>query len=104
MSAVSQLSSEAKAKIKSLSGPRPIRFLLTLTCTWITILIVVYLAIRCNNIFASLVAIYFVATRQNILALLIHEQTHYLGFRNRLGDLFVNCLCGYPLLDRKSVV
>lgn len=98
MTAVSKLSSEAKANIKSLSGPRPARFLLTLAYTWFTICAVVYSAIICDNIFVSLVAIYFVATRQNILALLIHEQTHYLGLRNKIGDSVVDCLCSYPLL------
>lgn len=98
MTSVSQLSPVAKAKIKSLSGPRPALFLFTLACTWLTICMTVYLAMVCDNLILSLAAIYFVATRQNILALLIHEQTHYLGLRSRLGDSVVNCLASYPLL------
>lgn len=98
MVAVSQLSPTAKAKIKSLSGPRPARFLTTLATTWMTAGLVVYFAIASQNMLVSLAAIYIVATRQNLLALLIHEQTHYLGLRSRFGDPIVNCLASYPLM------
>jgi fatty acid desaturase len=98
MTAVSQLSPAAKAKIKLLSGPRPARFLATLTTTWLTIAISVYIAVLLQNVFVSLISIYIIATRQNLLALLIHEQTHYLGLRSRIGDSFVNCLASYPLM------
>ena len=39
----------------------------------------------------------FVATRLSILALLVHEQVHFLGLRGQYGDLIVNLLAAYPL-------
>ncbi|MEW9855679.1 fatty acid desaturase family protein [Novosphingobium sp. M1R2S20] len=98
MVAVSQLSPAAKAKIKAISGPRPRRYLFTLGTAWLGIALAISLAIISENTLVSLVAIYVVATRQNVLALLIHEQTHYLGFKSRYGDSVVNLLAGYPLL------
>jgi fatty acid desaturase len=46
----------------------------------------------------SLLAIIVVATRQNILGLLVHEQAHCLGFKSKPGDLFVNLFAAYPML------
>jgi fatty acid desaturase len=63
-----------------------------------TIALAVYTAILCQNVLISLAVIYIVATRQNLLALLIHEQTHYLGLRSRLGDSVVNLFASYPLI------
>ncbi len=98
MVAVSRLSPDAKARIKRLSGPKPARYLLELAMTWMVIAITAYVAVLCQNVFVSLVAIYIIATRQNLLALLIHEQTHYLGLRSKFGDSIVNCLASYPLM------
>jgi fatty acid desaturase len=98
MTPVQRLSSAAKAEIKTLSGARPAYFALTVALTWITVGITIGLAIYLDSIFATLFAIYIVATRQNILALLVHEQTHYLGFNTRHGDWIANLLVAYPLL------
>ncbi len=98
MELVSQLSPAAKAKIKALSGPRPGRFLLAVATTWMTIGLAITAAILMQNIIMTLAAIYIVATRQNLLALLVHEQTHYLGLNSRYGDMIANCLTSYPLL------
>lgn len=95
---VQRLSPAAKAEIKSLSGARPGAFALTVAMTWVTIAIAIGAAIYLDNIIATLIAIYLVATRQNILALLIHEQTHYLGFNTRHGDWIANLMVAYPLL------
>ncbi|MAE66876.1 MAG: fatty acid desaturase, partial [Phycisphaeraceae bacterium] len=40
----------------------------------------------------------FIATRQNMLGLLNHEQTHRLGVRSRLGDHLANMTMAWPLL------
>jgi len=97
MKAIRQLSPRAKAEIKALSGARPGRFLATLATTWITIGLAVALACLARNMVVSALTIYLVATRQNILGLLIHDQTHQTGLNSRYGDLIVNCLAGYPL-------
>jgi len=98
MELVRHLSPEAKAEIKALSGPRPKRFLATLAGTWATIIVAVVFSHTLQNPITSLIAIYIVATRQNLLGLLIHEQTHYTGLNNPRGDLLVNIFAGYPLL------
>ncbi|RVT90163.1 fatty acid desaturase family protein [Sphingomonas crocodyli] len=98
MDLVSRLSPAGKAKIKSLSGPRPARFLRTLAGTWAVVATAIATAIYFDHPFAYIFAICIVATRQNLLALLIHEQTHYLGLNSRLGDLIVNVFGAYPLL------
>lgn len=98
MSPVRQLSPNAKAQIKALSGARPATFLFTAATTWATIALAIGAAIHFHNIFLSIFAIYIVATRQNLLGLLIHEQTHYLGLKSRYGDWIVNLLVAFPLL------
>ncbi len=98
MEFVRQLSANAKAEIKALSGARPKRFIATLVTTWLTIAGAISIAHYAQNIIVSLIAVYVVATRQNILGLLVHEQTHYTGIKTANGDLFVNLFAGYPLL------
>jgi len=98
MELVRRLSPAGKAQIKALIGARPDKFLSTLGAAWLVIAISIALAIYLDNIFASIIAIYVIATRQNLLGLLIHEQTHYLGLRNKFGDQIANLLAGYPLL------
>jgi fatty acid desaturase len=41
---------------------------------------------------------FIVATRQNVLGLLVHDQTHCLGFKARFGDVITNIIAAYPLL------
>ena len=56
------------------------------------------LAIWVESIWTSLLAIFLVGTRQNLLGLLVHEQVHRLGSRGRYGDLITNLFAAYPLL------
>src|SRR5262249_32882245 len=39
-----------------------------------------------------------IASRQNVLALLLHEQCHCLAFKSRYGDKLCNLTVAYPLL------
>jgi fatty acid desaturase len=87
-----------KAEIFRLNGARPIEFALQLIYAWAVIIGAIYMALVLNNWFAYIIAGIIVATRQNVLALLVHEQAHDLGFKGRLGDLVVNLLAAYPLL------
>ena len=98
MNPVRQLSPEAKAKIKSLSGARPAAFLSAAATTWLTIAAAIAAALYFDTIVTTIFAIYIVATRQNLLALMIHEQTHYLGLKSRHGDRIANLLVAYPLI------
>jgi fatty acid desaturase len=93
-----RLSDEARAKIRDLSGARPVAFLLQAFGAWAVIIGVTALAVHVGHIWMSVVAIVIVATRFNILALLVHEQVHFLGLRGRYGDLFANLVAAYPLI------
>lgn len=95
------LSQQGKKQIKEISGPRPARFLLEAFSAWLVIFAAIAIAVTVNNFFVSCLAIVVVATRQNVFALLIHEQAHHLAFNNKFGDLIVNCLVAYPLLLMK---
>ena len=75
------LSGEGKMQLKKFSGPRPGRFLLEPTFNWVVITATMWAATWLNHLLFYLVAIYFIGTRQNVLGLLIHEQTHYLCSR-----------------------
>lgn len=92
------LSHQVRAEIMALSGPRARPFLLTALYAWAVIIGVVWWALAAQGLWATLFAIVIVATRQNMLALLVHDQTHCLDFPARPGDLIATLLAGYPLL------
>jgi len=93
----SSLSEQTRQEIQALCGARPIEFLLQATGAWVVIIAVITLAVYLDNIWITLIAIPIIATRFNILGLLVHEQVHQLGLRNRYGDSLVNILVAYPL-------
>ena len=92
------LSAEGRKEHNSLSRRSPRAFLTQLFLAWAVIIAVIALAVDLNTICMTLLAVVVVATRQNILGLLIHEQTHCLGFKSKQGDLLVNLLTAYPML------
>jgi fatty acid desaturase len=94
----SRLSDRARAEILGLKGARPLAFLSQAFGAWGVLIAVIALAVQMNNICISALAIVIVATRFNVLALLVHEQVHFLGLRGRYGDLIANLLVAYPLL------
>ena len=92
------LSDQAREEIRALIGARPVAFFAQAFGAWAVIIAVIALAVHVGQLWMTLLAIVVVATRFNILALLIHEQVHYLGIKGRYGDLIANLLVGYPLL------
>lgn len=92
------LSPEVRSEIMALAGPRPRPFLLTAFYAWAVIIGVVWWAVEAQSVWVTLFAIVIVATRQNVLGLLVHDQAHCLGFPAKPGDLIANLLAGYPLL------
>lgn len=58
----------------------------------------IYVAEEVGSIWATLISIILIASRMNILALLVHEQAHFLGFCGKWADLFTNMIAAYPLL------
>lgn len=92
------LSQKAHEKILKLTKPSPVRFAWEVTGAWITILGVIALAEISGIVWIKVLAVFCVATRQNLLGLLVHEQTHYLGANSKLGDFLANFFCAWPLL------
>jgi fatty acid desaturase len=92
------LSPHLRQAIRDLSGPRPGYFLTQLALAWLVIAGSIFWAAYAQNPWISALVVVIVATRQNILGLLVHEQAHCLGFKPRFGDPFVNLVAAYPLL------
>lgn len=92
------LSPEALEQIKSLMGPRSKIFIIEMVKAWAVIIGVISLAVYLDNIFFSIFTIFLVATRQNVLGLLVHDQAHYTGIKHKYGDLITDFFAGYPLI------
>lgn len=92
------LSPAAREEILALNGARPVAFSTELVLAWAVIVAIIAWANWMGTAWASVIAILVVATRQNVLGLLVHDQAHLLGFRGRFGDLAVNLSAAYPLL------
>lgn len=92
------LSAAAKAEILLLGGHRPARFVRTLISTWLCVGLLIAIGHFANNIGVTAVCVILIATRQSVLALLLHEQVHRLGFRSKYADWVVNAFAVFPLL------
>ena len=92
------LSETAKQEIKDLTRRSPRMFLFHAVLAWAIIFGSIGFAVWADNILVSIVAIFLVATRQNVLGLLVHDQAHCLGFKPRFGDVITNIIAAYPLL------
>lgn len=93
----SRLSEQARQEIQALSGARPKEFFIQALGAWVVIIATIALAIHVDNIWMTALAIPIIATRFNILGLLVHEQVHQLGLRRKYGDTLVNILTAYPI-------
>lgn len=85
-------------RVNELNGAKPAPFTFALVMAWIVIFGSISIAQWIDAWWATLLAILIVATRMNILGLLVHDQTHMAGYRHKFGDLIVNLFCAYPLL------
>ena len=92
------LSKEAQLEIDRLSKRHPFQFFAQLFMAWAVIIASIWLAVELQSAWMNILAIFIVATRQNILGLLVHEQAHCLGFKASYGDSLVNFLAAYPLI------
>ncbi len=93
----SHLSEGARGEIRALLGARPMTFAREAILAWAVILAAIATATLMDSAWVSLLAMILIATRLNVLALLVHEQVHSLGFRGRFGDLIVNLIAAYPM-------
>lgn len=91
------LSSAAKREIQALSGARPARFGAEIVLAWLSIAAFVAAGVYFNNMAVTLLCIFLIGTRQMVLALLLHEQVHRLGWRSKYADWIVNLFAVYPL-------
>lgn len=87
-----------KEQVRLLTRPDPRGFLTQWLLAWLSVIAAIAIAVRLGNPVVTAVAVCFVATRQNLLALLMHEQTHWLGFRSKWGDYFCELFVAYPLM------
>ncbi len=78
-------------------GARPREFLIHALGVWIMIAMTIAIATYADRIWVNLLAIVWIGTRMNILALLAHDQAHSLGFKGKFGDAIANVLVAYPL-------
>src|SRR5689334_15001884 len=92
------LSPAVLAEISALNGAHPIAFTCQLVGAWVVIAGAIWWATYVGSAWATIIAIVIVATRHNVLGLLVHEQAHLLGYRGKHGDLLVNLFAAYPLL------
>jgi fatty acid desaturase len=91
------LGRDSRQALKRLAGRQPGRFLLRLAACWIAVGGAIVVADYYQCLLLRILAVFFIATRQNVLALLLHEQVHRLAFRSRWGDAFCNLTIAYPL-------
>ena len=91
------LPAESRSQILALGGPRPWPFLRAAFFAWLVIFGAIWWAATAHSAWVSVLVILIVATRQNVLGLLVHEQAHCLGFPAR-GDVIANLIAAYPLL------
>lgn len=94
----SELPKELIQELKDYKTRRPGRFIAEAIYCWLVIIGTITAAVYIDHWLATVIALFIVATRQNVLALLVHEQTHCTAFKSRPGDLITNLLAAYPLL------
>lgn len=92
-----KLSSEGRAAVLALQGPRPGVFWFHVALNWALIAAAIGLALFAQNLLVTALVIFFVATRQMVFGLLLHEQVHRLGSRSKYADWLVNAFVVYPL-------
>jgi fatty acid desaturase len=90
--------SEIKKQLLPLMRPDLLGFLMQWARAWIVIAGAIGGAIYLDAIAATILAIVIVATRQNVLGLLMHEQAHWLGSRRKWMDFFSELFVAYPVL------
>ena len=83
--------------LKPLKSRRPGRFILEAAYCWLVVFGVITAAVYIDHWLATIFAILVVATRQNVLALLVHEQTHCTSFKSYPGNIITNLIAAYPL-------
>lgn len=91
------LSPKARQEVQLLMRKTPLRSMAKLLSTWATIAAAIFISEYFHNPVLTILTIGFIATRQILLFLFVHEQAHQNFFKQGPADAFVNLLTGYPL-------
>lgn len=94
----SQIPASIKEAVRPLMEPDTSGFFLQWGIAWASILAAIAIAVYVQSTWLTVAVVLFVGTRQNVLALLMHEQTHWNGLRSNWGDYFCELFVAYPLL------
>lgn len=89
---------ELLKEIQKLYGPRPGAFVRQIFSAWLVITASISFAVFLNTWWITIIAIFIIASRQNILGLLVHDQSHRLGIPGPIGDILTNIFAAYPLI------
>ena len=93
----SALPTSARHEILAMSGARPARFAAELALVWLSVAGLIAAGVYFDNLAVTLLCAFLVATRQMVLALLLHEQVHRLGLRSKYADWIINVFAVFPL-------
>ncbi len=89
----------SKRELLELSKISSLRGLFHIVVEWALIVATVYFCRRHSDPFVYLIAIFWIATRQHALMILLHEGTHYRLCRNRkLNDWISEIVLAWPVL------
>ena len=94
---LSSLSPSARKRLAKLVGPRPLVFVATALANWLIIAVIISLAVRLDAWWSYILAPILIAGRQQVFGLLMHDQTHYLGWKSKWGDMFANTFVAWPI-------
>jgi len=94
----SSLSKHGLRKVIQLIKPEPTNFVLQMVLAWTGIAAAIFISEYFGKLWITVPALYFIATRQKILALLVHEQIHNNGLPQSWGNLFTNIFYAFPIL------
>lgn len=78
-------------------GAKPFAFICQAIFAWFVITATILVSVHYNHLYLYILSVIIIATRINILALLIHDQSHFLGFRSHYGEIFANLFTALPL-------
>jgi len=84
------LSKEGRTIINRWMKREPAAFTFQLILAWAVIIASIVFSESAHHPAGAFLAVFLIATRQNLLGLLVHEQAHCLGFKPKLGDLLTN--------------
>jgi fatty acid desaturase len=85
--------------LKHLSRPKAWRAIGGIAMQWGLIALAIAVSVWSDSWWVTIPALFFIATRQHALLIMMHEATHFLISRNRtVNDTVSNLFCAFPFL------